>query len=81
MRTILAPDGQPRLYNDHVRSKRFARGSVSTWEIMVKLFSDEFVDRCAECAPKTSERQESGISLAYCDNDGVRKGRISSDLF
>ncbi|TAI49369.1 CBM9 family sugar-binding protein [Flagellimonas allohymeniacidonis] len=69
----LAPDEQPRLYNDHITSKKVTEGNVSTWEIAIKLFSDDFVDGEKNSPEKLSNNKKVGFALAYCDNDGSKE--------
>lgn len=65
----LAPDQKPRLYNDHIISKHATNDKTTTWEIAVKLFSDEYVDGKENTPKSLSKNKKVGFALAYCDND------------
>ncbi len=65
----LAPDEQPRLYNDHITSKHITNDNLTVWEIAVKLFSDDFKDGEENNPERLSKNKKVGFALAYCDND------------
>ncbi len=66
----LAPDREPRLYNDHVRSARGVEGNLSTWELAISLFRDDFQDGGINTPAPLRKGKKIGFALAYCDNDG-----------
>lgn len=66
----LSPDTKPRLYNDHILSKRITNKNVSIWEIGIKLFPDTYVDGEKNSPVILSKNKRIGFALAYCDNDG-----------
>ncbi len=65
----LSTDEKPRMYNDHVVSKKITQGNRTTWELAVTLFGDEFEDGKKNTPKKLSKRKKIGFALAYCDND------------
>ncbi|QLG46353.1 sugar-binding protein [Costertonia aggregata] len=69
----LAPDREPRLFNEHVVSKRVTKGTTSTWEIAVKLFDDSYMDGKTNIPKKLFKEKKVGFGLAYCDNDGSKE--------
>lgn len=66
----LAPDREPRLYNDHIRSARTLEGDLSTWEIAIRLFKDTYQDDAINVPARLRKDKKIGFALAYCDNDG-----------
>lgn len=67
----MAPDGKPRLYNDHVEGKRTKNGNVYTWEVAIKVFPDTFKDDVTTNVPvKLTEGKKLGFAVSYNDNDG-----------
>ena len=65
----LALDKEPRLFNDHVKSRRVTEGNTSTWEIAVKLFDDRYSDDTRSTPVTLVPEKKIGFALAYCDND------------
>ena len=65
---IIAKD-TPKLFNDHVISKRVTKGDISTWEFKIKLFSDSFVYGSQNSNIELSKDKKIGFAIAYCDND------------
>lgn len=65
---IIAKD-TPKLFNDHVISKRVTKGNISTWEFKIKLFSDSFVYGSQNSNIELSKEKKIGFAIAYCDND------------
>ena len=64
----LDTDKKPRFFN-HVTSKRNTQGTLSTWEIEVKLYEEDFKKRRNYAPRVLHENKEIGFALAYCDND------------
>ena len=65
----LAPDQQPRLYNDHIISQRKTNGKKTTWEMSIKIYDDSFVDGQENLPKELHKKKKIGFALAYCDND------------
>lgn len=65
---IIAKD-TPKLFNDHMESKRVTSGNTSVWEFKIFLFPDTFV--YGEPMEKVSlyHGKKIGFAIAYCDND------------
>jgi hypothetical protein len=76
----IGPDKNPRLYNDHIHSKRLTQGNKSTWELSIKLFDDTFTDGKENTPLPLTKGKKVGFALAYCDNDAseVRENFIGS---
>ncbi|MBN2443463.1 MAG: DUF362 domain-containing protein [Spirochaetales bacterium] len=65
----LGNTSQPRLYNDHIETKRVDKGTLSTWEIAVTLYDDSFIYDKENPALKLYSGMRLGFAIAYCDND------------
>jgi hypothetical protein len=76
----MGPDQQVRLYNDHLDVKRTKNGNTYTWEIALKVYSDQYVDGSDKNRPVTlTEGKKIGFAIAYCDSDGtVRENFIGT---
>ncbi|MEO1012373.1 MAG: sugar-binding protein [Bacteroidota bacterium] len=66
----LATDKEPRLYNDHIRSKLGREGNTTTWEAAISVFGAGYVDGGKNVPKKLTKKKKMGFALAYCDNDG-----------
>lgn len=66
----LAPDKEPKLYNDHIVSSKVIEENITTWEIAVKLYNDQYIESKQNTATTLSAGKKIGFALAYCDNDG-----------
>lgn len=66
----LAPDKEPKLYNDHIVSAKVTEENITTWEIAVKLYNDQYIESKENTATTLSADKKIGFALAYCDNDG-----------
>ena len=69
----IAPDREPHLYNNHVSSKIYTEGTVSIWEMSVRLFSDDYLEDARNTPQKLKRNKKVGFALAYCDNDGSKE--------
>ncbi len=69
----IGPDRKPRLYNDHITVSSSEEDGTRTWEMGIKLFSDNFVDDGSNTAVALEKNKKIGFALAYCDNDGSRE--------
>ncbi|WP_411031471.1 sugar-binding protein [Spongiimicrobium sp. 3-5] len=69
----LGPDKAPRLYNHHIKSHRTTVEKLSTWEVAVSLYDDDYKDGKENSAKVLSRGKKIGFALAYCDNDGSRE--------
>ncbi len=69
----LAPDREPHLYNDHIRSVHTTEGNITTWEIAISLYTDSFKDGSNTKPIKLKRGKKVGFALAYCDNDGSKE--------
>ncbi|WP_081990196.1 DUF6265 family protein [Psychroserpens sp. Hel_I_66] len=58
-----------KLYNSHIESKRVTKDNISTWEVKISLFSDDYDDNGEHSPLKLQPGQVIGFALAYCDND------------
>jgi hypothetical protein len=65
----LAPDKEPKLYNDHIVSKRITEGNLTTWEMAISLYDDTYADGKKNGSVILSSNKKVGFALAYCDND------------
>lgn len=69
----IAPDKNPRYYNDHLSSAHTKNGDTYTWELFVKLYDDTFVDGAKATPLSLKSNTKVGFALAYCDNDGSKE--------
>ncbi|WP_281542749.1 sugar-binding protein [Maribacter aestuarii] len=65
----LAPDKTPKLYNDHVTSVHTTTDNVTTWELAIKVFDENFVEGTNVEPVTLVPDKKIGFALAYCDND------------
>ena len=65
---IIARD-TPKLFNDHIESKRVTSGNKSIWEFHINLYNDSFkYDKLNEIIQLQASKKI-GFAIAYCDND------------
>ncbi len=63
-------EGKARLYNDHVVSRWLRHDDYVIWEVLVKVFNDDYDHRKSRNKPLALKRgMQLGFMLAYCDND------------
>jgi len=65
---IIAKD-TPKLFNDHIESKRVTSGNTSIWEFKIFLFPDTFVYGKPTQSISLHNGKKIGFAIAYCDND------------
>ena len=65
---IIAKD-TPKLFNDHIVSKRITNGNFSTWEFKILLFPDSFIYGKSSNPVDLYQNKKIGFAIAYCDND------------
>lgn len=65
----IAPDEKPRNYKEHVASALTQNGKITTWELLVKLYSDCYVYEVPQKENTLNVNDHIGFALAYCDND------------
>lgn len=65
---IIAKD-TPKLFNNHVISKRVTVDNTSVWEFKILLFNDSFTYNNFDAMVNPSANKKIGFALAYCDND------------
>ena len=65
----MAPNKEGHLYNDHVFMKKHTEGTLTTWEMKVRVFDDSFVDGGQNSPVSLYAGKKMGFALAYCDND------------
>jgi len=65
----LGLDEKPHLYNDHATAKYITENKVSTWEIEIKIYADNYVDGKENIPQKLKANKKLGFAVAYCDND------------
>ena len=62
-------ENTPKLFNDHLESKRITIGTTSIWEFKISLFPDTFVHGEPSDPVSLKANQKIGFAIAYCDND------------
>ena len=66
----LAPTKEPTLYNDHITSAKVTQDHITTWEMAIKLYDDQYLESKENTPTSLSKNKKVGFALAYCDNDG-----------
>ncbi|MFK7812033.1 MAG: sugar-binding protein [Maribacter sp.] len=61
---------KPKLYNDHIRSKRVTEGNLSIWEMAITIYDDAYLDDSKNGKAILRPSKKIGFAVAYCDNDG-----------
>ncbi|QMU63752.1 MAG: sugar-binding protein [Flavobacteriaceae bacterium] len=59
----------PKLFNNHVQSKRQTIGKISTWEFKISLFPDTYTFGGSQEPIPLIAGKKIGFAIAYCDND------------
>ena len=62
-------ENTPKLFNDHMESKRVTEGNTSIWEFKINLYSDDFVYGESSKTVTLNSNKKVGFAIAYCDND------------
>jgi uncharacterized protein (DUF362 family) len=77
----LGKDGQPHLFNDHLKIARTDRGTLSTWEFEVTVYDDTYVYNGENQPVRLLPGKRMGFAMAYCDNDEMedRESFIGSE--
>ena len=66
----IGTDRKPRSYTDHVDSQWRQTGDKVTWEVSLRVYTDEYIDDRADNVPTSLQAGKiMGFLLAYCDND------------
>jgi len=66
----LGNDCLPHLYNSHVNSAHTASGNTYTWEMALTVYDGSYSETGVNTPVTLSIGKTSGLSLAYCDDDG-----------
>ena len=61
---------KPKLYNEHILSKRITEGNLNTWEMTITIYDESYSDGNENRASILKADKKIGFALAYCDNDG-----------
>ncbi len=61
---------EPKLYNENITTTKITEDKLTTWEIEVKLFKNDFEVGKKNGSVFLSKDKKIGFALAYCDNDG-----------
>jgi uncharacterized protein (DUF362 family) len=62
-------DNIPKLFNDNVKAKMTRTGSVSTWELEIKVFPSTFKYGAKNEPVSLAAGKKLGFAIAYCDSD------------
>lgn len=65
----ISPNKEPKLYNDHIVSAKITKENITTWEIAVKIYNDQYNESNQNTPTTLSKNKKMGFALAYCDND------------
>lgn len=66
----LAPDKNPRKYNNHILQKKITQGKTTIWEVAIYLYDDTYTDGKDNLKALLKANKKIGFAMAYCDNDG-----------
>lgn len=66
----LGVNRRPREYTDHARVKRITTDNLSSWEIALNVYTDQYIDgRTKNPRAELKAGKMIGYALAYCDAD------------
>ena len=65
---IIAKD-TPKLFNNHIVSKRITVGDISTLEFKISLFPETFLYGKTNSPLELQKNKKIGFAIAYCDNN------------
>ncbi len=78
----VAPGEIPRLYNNHIESKRVTKDNISVWELKVSIYNDTYNDAESNVPIELSSGKKLGFAIAYCDNDTSKeRGNFIGSIF
>ena len=66
----IGADGQPHLFNDHIRFEVGKAGDVYTCEYRIKIYNDPYSEADPEASMVTLQTGTMGFSVAYCEDEG-----------
>lgn len=66
----IAPDKSETLYNEHLVSAITTDKQLTTWEIALKVYTEDYKEGEQNEPMALSKKKKMGFALAYCDNDG-----------
>jgi len=78
----LGTDCNPHLYNSTISSARTNVGTTYTWEVAMTIYPSTYTDAGPNTGVSLFDGKVSGLSLAYCDDDGsnTRESFIGSEI-
>ncbi|MDB5258679.1 MAG: sugar-binding protein [Chitinophagaceae bacterium] len=78
----LGTDCNPHLYNTTISSARSNVGTTYTWEVAMTIYPSTYTDAGPNTPVSLFDGKVSGLSLAYCDDDGsnTRESFIGSEI-
>ncbi|WP_353779441.1 sugar-binding protein [Winogradskyella sp. 3972H.M.0a.05] len=62
-------ENTPKLFNDHVITKRISEGNTSVWELKISIFDDSYQNDKENEPVMLKAGKKIGFAIAYCDND------------
>ena len=65
----MAPGELPKLYNQHIESKRATKDNISVWELKISIYDDTYKDDADNSPIELGVGKKLGFAIAYCDND------------
>jgi len=66
----IGDDRKPKYFDQHLELSKSKTENVMTWEIGIKVYSDQFYEDDPEASRlKLKSRDQLGFMVAYCDND------------
>jgi Carbohydrate family 9 binding domain-like len=72
-------DNAPHYYNSHVQTFINTIGNVSTWEVAIKIYPDNYIDGAVNIPSVLKKGKKIGFSIAYNDSDATsRENMIGS---
>ncbi|MFS4467404.1 sugar-binding protein [Maribacter sp. 2210JD10-5] len=78
----ITEEEEPALFNEHVTSAHTTEGNLSTWELEVKIFDEDFYKKKVLEPTILKPDKKIGFALAYCDNDqSVERENFIGSIF
>lgn len=78
----MGTDSLPHYYDNHLTAARHSTGTLSTWEVAVRLYDRNYEDGRESSPVALSQSKKVGFAIAYCDNDrsAERESFIGSEF-
>jgi hypothetical protein len=75
-----APDNAPHYYNSHVQTFKKTVGNITTWEVALKIYHDNYMDGAVNIPSILKKGKKMGFSIAYNDSDGTARENMMGSV-